>query len=61
MVHLTGRWAIYSAGGKNLTAAKKSVIREQAGSDDYEEVTIAMSRALERLSQEIAVELRPLL
>ncbi|MDJ0608627.1 MAG: PqiC family protein [Kiloniellales bacterium] len=61
VVHLTGRWAIYSAGGKNLTAAKKSVIREQAGSDDYEEVTIAMSRALERLSQEIAVELRPLL
>lgn len=61
MVHLTGRWAVYTKGGKKLAAAKKSIIREPvARASDYESVTIAMSRALERLSKEIAEVLRPL-
>ena len=61
-VHLVGRWAVYTEGGRKLAAAKKSTIREPVTRpSDYESVTVAMSRALERLSAEVAEVLRPLL
>lgn len=61
-VHLIGRWAVYTKGGKKLAAAKKTTILEPARQSlDYESVAVAMSQALERLSQEIAEVLKPLI
>lgn len=59
-VHLTGRWAVYTKGGKTLAAASKSTIRETVQGAGYEAVAVAMSRALEELSHEIAAVLKPL-
>ncbi len=58
-VHLAGRWAVYTNGGKSLEAARKSSIRERIQGSGYEAVAIAMSRALETLSREIVQVLQP--
>lgn len=59
-VFLVARWIIIGAEEKELHIIKKSEIREQTDSDGYQGFVTAQSRALGRLSQEIAETLRTL-
>ena len=59
-VLLKAHWAI-SAHGKNVLLRRESLINEQVQGDSYDAVVAAMSRALERLSQDITGGIRSVL
>jgi uncharacterized lipoprotein YmbA len=48
------RWSVFQGPGKKLLKTNRSSIREPAGGADYAALVAAQSRALAKLSQEIA-------
>jgi uncharacterized lipoprotein YmbA len=54
------RWTLFGKGGDELLAQKKSTIIESMDGEDYEALVAAESRALEKLSREIATEIAAL-
>jgi hypothetical protein len=59
-VSLIARWAILEGKERNLLLARKSTIIEPSGSKSYEAMVEADSRALEKLSREIAEAIKTL-
>jgi hypothetical protein len=59
-VSLTARWAILQGKDKKLVSVRKSTIIEPSGARGYEAMVAADSRALEKLSREIAEAIRTL-
>jgi uncharacterized lipoprotein YmbA len=57
-VSLIARWAIFEGKEKKLVFARKSTIIESSGGRGYEAMVAADSRALEKLSREIAEAIR---
>ncbi len=53
-VSLIARWAIFDGKERKLLTMRKSSIAEQSGAQGYEAMVAADSRALEKLSREIA-------
>jgi hypothetical protein len=53
-VSLIARWAIYEGKERKLLSVRKSTIIEPSGAKSYEAMVAADSRALEKLSREIA-------
>jgi uncharacterized lipoprotein YmbA len=53
-VWLKAQWAIFGQDGKTVAVAREANIREPVGGRDYATVVAAMSRALGKLSQEMA-------
>jgi uncharacterized lipoprotein YmbA len=53
-VSLIVRWAILEGKERKVTSLRKSTITEPSGGKDYEAMVAANSRALEKLSREIA-------
>ena len=53
-VSLIARWAIFEGKEKKLVSVRKSTIIEPSGEKGYEAMVAADSRALEKLSREIA-------
>ena len=51
---LVARWSVFGEESKKLLAVKRSSIQEPTGGSGYEDLVAAESRALARLSQEIA-------
>jgi hypothetical protein len=52
---LSARWTIFAEDGKEVLLLRKSVLTEQVvPGDDPEGMVVAMSRAVEALSREIA-------
>lgn len=59
-VSLEAWWTILSGDRKQILLTKKSNFTEVTGSKDYKSLVSAQSRALEKLSREIAEAIRPL-
>ncbi len=59
-VSLIARWAILEGKEKKLVSVRKSSIVEPSGAQGYEAMVAADSRALEKLSREIAEAIRTL-
>jgi len=59
-VSLIARWAILEGKDKKIVFARKSTIIEPSGAKGYEAMVAADSRALEKLSREIAEAIRAL-
>jgi uncharacterized lipoprotein YmbA len=59
-VSLIARWAIFAGKEKKLVSVRKSTIVESSGARGYEAMVGAYSRALEKLSREIAEAMRTL-
>jgi len=59
-VSLIARWAIFEGKERKLVFARKSTIIEPSGGQGYEAMVAADSRALEKLSREIAEAIRTL-
>jgi uncharacterized lipoprotein YmbA len=59
-VSLIARWAIFEGKERKLVLARKSAIIEPSGGKSYEAMVAADSRALEKLSREIAEAIRTL-
>ena len=59
-VSLVARWAILKGKEKQLIASRKSTILEPSGGKSYEAMVAADSRALEKMSREIAEAIRKL-
>jgi uncharacterized lipoprotein YmbA len=59
-VSLEAWWIILSGDKKQVLFAKKSNFTEATGGKDYKSLVSAQSRALEKLSREIAEAIRPL-
>ena len=59
-VNLKTRWGILGENGKKVLANKKSVLNEPIQGNTIGEMVSAQSRLLERLSREIAVEIKGL-
>jgi uncharacterized lipoprotein YmbA len=59
-VSLTARWAILQGKDKKLVSVRKSTIIEPSGARGYEAMVAADSRALEKLSREIAEAIKAL-
>ncbi len=59
-VSLIARWAILGGKERKLVFGRKSVIIEPSGAQGYEAMVVANSRALEKLSREIAEAIRSL-
>jgi uncharacterized lipoprotein YmbA len=57
-VRLVARWQILSGEDRNVLAVKRSSIAEAVSGDDYDALVAAQSRALARLSGEIAAAIR---
>jgi uncharacterized lipoprotein YmbA len=57
-VSLIVRWAIFEGIDKKLVSVRKSTIIEPSGAKGYEAMVAADSRALEKLSREIAEAIR---
>ncbi len=55
---VTVRWAIFGGNDKKMLAMKKSSFSEPAGAQGYEALVAAQSRALGRLSRDIAVAIK---
>ena len=59
-VSLIARWAIFEGKEKKLVSVRKSTIIEPSGEKGYEAMVAADSRALEKLSREIAETIKTL-
>ncbi len=59
-VSLIARWAIIKGKERKLVSVRKSTIIEPSGAQGYEAMVAADSRALEKLSREIAEAIRTL-
>jgi uncharacterized lipoprotein YmbA len=59
-VSLIARWAIYEGKERKLLSVRKSTIIEPSGAKGYEAMVAADSRALEKLSREIAEAIKKL-
>jgi uncharacterized lipoprotein YmbA len=59
-VSLIARWAIFEGKERKLMSVRKSTIVESSGAQGYEAMVAADSRALEKLSREIAEAIRTL-
>jgi len=59
-VSLIARWAIFEGKEKKLVSVRKSTIIEPSGAKGYEAMVAADSRALEKLSREIAETIKTL-
>jgi uncharacterized lipoprotein YmbA len=59
-VSLIARWAILEGKERKVASMRKSTIIEPSGGKDYEAMVAANSRALEKLSREIADAVRAL-
>jgi len=59
-VSLIARWAVLEGKEKKLVSVRKSTIIEPSGGQGYEAMVAADSRALEKLSREIAEAIRTL-
>ncbi len=59
-VSLIVRWAILEGKERKVVFASKSTITERSGAQGYEAMVVANSRALEKLSREIADAIRTL-
>ena len=59
-VSLIARWAIIKGKEKKLVSVRKSTIIEPSGAQGYEAMVAADSRAVEKLSREIAEAIRTL-
>lgn len=59
-VTLQAWWIIFSGDKKQILLTRKSNVTEVTGSKDYKSLVSAESRALEKLSREIAEAIRPL-
>jgi uncharacterized lipoprotein YmbA len=59
-VSLIVRWAILEGKERKVVSVRKSTITEPSGGKDYEAMVAANSRALEKLSREIADAIRTL-
>ena len=60
-VLLDARWTITGSKGDKQLAAARSVVREATNGGDYADYVAAQSRALEKLSREIASRIKQLL
>ena len=58
VVTLNADWVVAAKGKEKSVTAKKSVLQENADGVDYQAYVAAQSRLLEKLSQEIADEIR---
>jgi hypothetical protein len=58
-VALDAHWQVFAGAGRSLLAARKSAVRETATGPGKSAAVAAMSRALSRLSAEVARALRP--
>jgi uncharacterized lipoprotein YmbA len=59
-VSLIARWAIFEGKERKMVFGRKSTIIEPSGAQGYEAMVAADSRALEKLSREIAEAIRTL-
>jgi len=59
-VSLIARWAILEGKERKVVRARKSTIIEPSGTQSYEAMVVASSRALEKLSREIAKAIKTL-
>jgi uncharacterized lipoprotein YmbA len=59
-VSLIARWAIFEGKERKLVSVRKSMIIEPSGGKSYEAMVAADSRALEKLSREIAETIKTL-
>jgi uncharacterized lipoprotein YmbA len=59
-VSLIARWGIFAGKEKELVFARKSTILEPSGAKGYEAMVAAASRAVEKLSSEIAEAIKTL-
>ena len=59
-VDLRARWAILGENGRNVYAKAKTVLTERIGRDTIAEMVYALSRLVEKLSLEIAQEIKRL-
>jgi len=59
-VSLIARWAILEGKERKVVLARKSTIIEPSGTQGYEAMVAAGSRALEKLSREIAKAIKTL-
>ncbi len=59
-VSLIARWAIFEGKEKKLVSVRKSTIIEPSGAKSYEAMVAADSKALEKLSREIAETIKTL-
>jgi uncharacterized lipoprotein YmbA len=59
-VSLIARWAVLQGKDKKLVSVRKSTIIEPSGARGYEPIVAADSRAVEKLSREIAEAIRTL-
>ncbi len=57
-ISLIARWSIFDGKEKKLLTVRKSKIVEPSGAQGYEAMVVADSRALEKLSREIAEAIR---
>ena len=60
MALLTARWTLRSGDGQNTLAMRKFSISESVGGADYAALAAAQSRAVSRLSREIAAAIQSL-
>jgi uncharacterized protein len=60
MALLMARWALRSGDGQNTLAMRKSSISETVGGSDHAALAAAQSRAVARLSHEIAAAIQSL-
>ena len=60
MALLTARWTLRSGDGQNTLAMRKSSISESVGGADYAALAAAQSRAVSRLSREVAAAIQSL-
>ncbi len=56
--HLVARWSIFGSPGKKLLKMHRSSLREPVTGPDYAALVAAQSRALAKLSQEIAAAIQ---
>ena len=59
-VSLEAWWRLLSGDGKTLLQSKQTILSEPSGSGDYESLVRAHSRALEKLSREVAEAIKTL-
>ncbi len=58
-VHLDARWMVGGKGGKAIVPIKKSAFSEPTDKESYAATVAALNRTLEKLSREIAGNIRP--
>ena len=60
-VRLAAQWAILENPGKNVLSRSNSDLTQEVTGPGYQAIVDAMSRAVERLGQDITVPLKPVL